>query len=385
MKITRYAACLSLALVALLLGACDNSYGVLSTVQEEDKTTATSTFYKATVTDLVHIGSSYLAKASSLYSRPDTSTAGSDWAYVAASKFGTTSYSCSGLAATSTTAYAAIREYVSGDMIGLYSSADGSSWSMVSGTATYDIQALYAVNNQLFVIVRDSGASTYTLYHLNGTTFEGTGIASVSPPSSSSVPITNGVYFNGGYYFGAGTTLYNGTPTTLASYKTGLGTITALATDDDLYDTDQGLFVGNAAGSVYRYDLGTTTWTAGVSVSTDTDYGITTMIVVPYGASSTKKVLLVGDEYIEGYYEADVTSGLGSFKLGDSSEIIASTSDFDSSLQYLTPFSFVYAGNTTDGILFACVSATTSDSYAGLWSIKLGSNAWDTTNGWTSE
>lgn len=374
---------LSVLLFAVVgLAACNNSYGVFSSIQEESKNTSTSTFYQTLVPDLVVYGSNYYARLVGIYSRPTSSAAASGWEYLDESSFGS-DYVCRGMAAVNVGGnqglYVAIRNGrgATSTAKGIFM-YDGSSWTQVY-TGTENIQALYSANYEIFAVTLDTtsdSGSTYSLWHLNGSTLEATGIASVT-----TMP-TNVVYFGASYYCAAGKTLYSGSATainTSTSAKT--YTITRLATDEFSGSAAARIFLGTSTGYVYLSTDGSDWGSSGKLATYSTSYGVTAMTAVPTGAAGTGRALLVGSSYV-GYYEADVTSGLGSFTTGDSSNIVAAESNYDSSLGNMPVMSFVYSGTTTSGVLFACASAMAVD-YTGLWSNKRSSNAW--ASGWASE
>lgn len=373
MKLRRYLRTTILALGLFLLASCDNSYGIFSSIQEESKNTATSTFYQTAVPDLVAYGSSYYTRLVGIYSRPTSSAAATDWSYLDYSGFGS-DYVCRGMAATATDLYVAIRNgrgsTSTAKGIFMY---DGSAWTQVYA-GTENIQALYSANDEIFAVTMDTtsdSGSTYSLWHWNGSALEATGIASVS-----AMP-TNVVYFNASYFCGSGTSLYSGTATSMAA-TTKSYTITRLATDE--YDGSAAtmIFLGTSTGYVYRSTDGSS-WSSGQLATYSTSYGVASMAVVPTGSAGSGRALLVGSSY-DGYYEADVTSGLGSFTTGGSSDIVAAESNYDSSLANMPVLSFVYSGTTTDGVLFACASAMAVD-YTGLWSNRR-TTGWA---GWASE
>lgn len=378
MKPTRYPAYVILALAASLLASCSNTYGIFSSIQEENKTTTTSTFYRTTVKDLVPYNGNYYARLVALYSRPAGSAAGTGWTYLENSAFGA-DYVCTGLAATSAGLYAAISDGRGSTTTpkGIYL-LSGSTWTQAyAGTET--IQALYAVNDNLFVVTRDSisdSGSTYSLRHWNGSALEATGISSVS-----AMPV-NGAYFNGAYWFAAGSALYSNASATSLALVSDPTTdkITALATDEIGGTGATALFLGSSTGHVYRSADGTT-WSAGKPATYSEDYGVAAMTAVPTGTAGVGRVLLVGSAY-DGYYEADVSSSLGDFTAGDGNKTysVAATSNYDSSLDTMPVFRFVYTGNATSGSLFACASSVATD-YTGLWSDKW-TTAWA---GWASE
>jgi len=373
---------LSVLLLAVVgLAACNNSYGVFSSIQEESKNTSTSTFYQTLVPDLVVYGSNYYARLVGIYSRPTSSAAASGWEYLDESSFGS-DYVCRGMAVTSAGLYVAISNGrgATSTPNGIYL-LNGGTWNKVY-SATENIQALYAAHDVLFVVTMDTtsdSGSTYSLRYLSGT------LTATEITGVSAIP-TNVVYFsvNSSFYCASGTKLYsaNPGPTGFSTVVTAPSVkITRLATDA-VPDTDSAtaLFIGSSTGYVYRSVNGTT-WPESKLATYSTSYGVVSMTAVPWKADGSGRALLVGSSYV-GYYEADVTSGLGSFTTGDSSNIVAAESNYDSSLGNMPVMSFVYSGTTTSGVLFACASAMAVD-YTGLWSNKRSSNAW--ASGWASE
>ena len=384
MNLKRYLRLSVLLLSVVGLAACNNSYGVFSTIQEESKNTNTSTFYKTLVPDLVAYNGSYYARLVGIYSRPASSAAASGWSYLDESSFGS-DYVCRGMAATATDLYVAIRNGRGSTSTarGIYMLDSSGSWTKVY-SGTENIQALYSAKNQIFVVTMDPVSGTeYSLRHLYGTfpnlNLENTGIASVTK-----MP-TNGIYDGTNYWFAAGTKLYKGTAENSLAEATGEmsaanspagNKITCLATDSVDGSSVTAIFVGTSTGYVYQY--ASSAWTRALATS-DTSYAVTTMLAVPTGAN---RALLVGNS-LSGYYEADLTSGLGNFTAGDNTKTysVAATSNYDSSLDNMPVMSFVYSGTATDGVLFACASATAVD-YTGLWSNKRTSGVWA---GWASE
>jgi len=372
---------LSVLLLAVVgLAACNNSYGIFSSIQGESKNTNTSAFYQTAVRNMVPFGGRYYAQLVGIYSRPAASSAGSDWAYLENSAFGS-DYVCRGIAANGSLLYAAISNGRGSTSTpkGIFS-FNGSTWTQeYSGSA--DIQALYLANGALFVITKDStsdSGSTYSVSYLSGT--------SLMPCSGtlSTMP-TNVVYVAGtidNFFFASGSTLYSAAslPSTFASVS-GIPSvsITCLATNAFNYsDAATALFLGTSTGYVYRSTDGSS-WEGPQAASSGTSYAVTTMLAVPTGTTGSGRALLVGNS-LSGYYEADVTSSLGSFTTGGSSTIVTTASVYESSLTNMPVFAFVYDGTATSGTLFACASATAVD-YTGLWSNKR-TTTWA---GWASE
>ena len=363
-----------LVLAVSLLAACNNSYGVFSTIQEESKNSNTSTFYQTLVPDLVAYDGNYYARLVGIYSRPASSAAASDWSYIGASTFGS-DYVCKGMTATGTDLYVAISNGrgKASTPNGIYR-LNGTTWTHPY-TDAENIQALYSANNEVFAVTLNSGGG-YSLWHFDGTSLDTPAIF-----TTATMP-TNVVYFKGSYYCASGTSLYSGTATTMTS-TTESYTITRLATDEFTGSAATIMFLGTSTGYVYRSTDGST-WGSGKSATYSTSYSVVSMTAVPTGTTGTGRALLVGSSY-NGYYEADVTSGLGSFTTGDSSNIVAAGSNYDSSLGNMPVMSFVYTGDETSGTLFACASAMAVD-YTGLWSNKCTTPSstvnWD---GWASE
>lgn len=375
MNLKRYLRPCAIVLSVSLLAACSNTSGIFSSIQEESKNTSTSTFYQTAVPDLAAYGNNYYARLVGIYSRPKASSAASGWAYLDVSAFGA-DYVCRGMAATNTGLYVAISKGRGSTSTpnGIFM-FDGNSWDHVY-TGTENIQALYSANDQIFAVTMDSttnSVSTYSLKHLNGSALEATGIASLT-----TMP-TNVVYFGASYWCASDTSLYSGSATAMAA-TTMTYSITRLATDEFEGSAATMIFLGTTTGYVYRSTDGSN-WGSGKAATYSTSYGVVSMAVIPTGSSGAGRALLVGSSYV-GYYEANVTSSLGDFSTGASSQIVAAKSNYDSSLGNMPVMSFVYSGKATDGVLFACASAMAVD-YTALWSDTwTTSRAWD---GWAAE
>lgn len=362
---------------ALIASSCDNSYGFISSVQQESLATQKSTFYKAAVNQLVAYSGDYYARLVGIYKRPAASAASKDWTLVDTIGSLGDAYTCRGLAATTAGLYAAILSRVDGTEtpVGIYH-FDGTSWTLAMSSATADIQALYAANNEVFALVRTSYTSStahYAIRHLNGAALETTGIDDVTTYPAGLVG--NG---SGQYWAAAGVTLYLGSsPTGLASSAVTIAKTASALTYDSAAST---LFLGTKDGYVYNWDGTTASPTGGYLATTSTSYGITTLAALPRSAGAY--CVLAGNS-LQGYFESPVSTGqVSGFTIGSDSLYVASATNYDTSLQYLPVYSFDYVGDSTSGTLFASASSTMSTSYPGLWSNAYSGGAW---SGWTAE
>jgi hypothetical protein len=380
-KTTRYAAALGIVLASALLAAgCDNSYGVFSTIQKETSANKDSTFKKTAVANLVTFNGSYYAQLDELYVRPTASSPGTNWTVFEPAVFGA-DYSCSGVAASSNYLYVAVRNgKVTATHNGIFRLDTSGTWNHIY-SGSENIQSLCATSDgTIFVVTMDSSTPTFSLKYLNGSNLDPVG----GVFAGTSAPPTNVVLLGGQYYAAVGSAIYHGGSSSTITTLLAAGptvTVGCLATDGtNLFAGTRLTYTGSTQsynGYVYMWNG---SWGTPQAATSSTKFGVTAMVAVNKGAST---ILIAGNEY-QGYYESDYTSGsLGAFTAGDSSAAyVSSTSNYDSSLQYLPVYNFSYDG--ANNRLFVCASSTASTSgYAGLWSnLYDGSSAW---GGWVSE
>ena len=390
-----------IAFAALLsLAACDNSYGMFATLQEQQAASMDSKFKKAVVKDFSRIGNTYYARLVSLYERPVDGVTTS-WAKTAlpdTSAYGSggTSYTVYGFAQTSNALYIAVREGTASSMneVVWYRTSASSTWQKLTSSSSASIVALYASNNQLFAAKYDSSALTYSIAYWDGSAFSSTGLTGLG-----SLPV-GGVYTftDGKYWFAAlantsatTSTVYNLDASFAASTNTNATGISKIVTCMTVANisasSKENLALGTKDGYVYlRSAAGV--WTSGALAtrSGNTYCSILSLSAITSASGSTVLLAGSGVSYsysFGGYTESIITDGsLGAFINGDSSSALLAGStpsaNYAASLLYLPVFRFYY--DATAKKLFACASATDS-TYAGLWSNSF-TSGW---GGWVSE
>ena len=364
MKTFNYKNALGLLLiVAALSTACDNEVGLLASIQLETKENSNKIFVGAAVNGIVERGGKYYAYSAQIASRSTTS--GSDWSVLESSVFGE-DYYCSGLAATSTTLYAAIRSNQgSATLKGIYSSTDGSSWSAVDPAfaSANNIQALYAVNDEVFAVVMNSSTS-YDLVHLNAGSFNQTII------SAADGFISPGAFDSNDYWFTGGTKLYYGSIfTSLFSSVSGASTPNGKTMTSVVASSlPSTIFVSTADRLVYKYDGAS--WTVSSALSSTSTEKISSLAYLP-----TSSKVIAGMDTATGYYELDPTSLAAVYCTSLSALAPENYSANPLSDKPVVKFSLL--GNK----LFACVAAGNSKASA-LWRNDWDGAAW---SGWTAE
>lgn len=403
MKRAYSTAALGLAiLLSVLASACDNTNGILSSIQTETASSSTtSTFYRSSVQTFARLGGYYYATLNAIYRRPAASAAGSDWSLLSVGDLGT-NYYCRQLAVVGTTLYAVLRNKDTNQtMKGVYSSDDGSSWTEVDTSfAAKDVEALYVANGQLFAVTNEGTSSTsssnldkpkYYLYHFNSPNFEKITTLDVAY-SSSWIP---GVAYAGSTYWTAqGSAIYSGDGTNFSPSEStsNNGTCSSIAADTSR------IYVGTTYGYIYGTNASTiswetaTPWGSGSSVA-----AVKALIYIPLAKGGTPNGMLVagrgmqGDDYSSyyyGYYEVALgsssTAGLSSSSsyLGDSSSAVlngGTTSNYDTTTKYLFVNGFYY--DTTANRLFI-LNNSSMRKLSGLWSNHWDGSLW---TGWVTE
>ncbi len=384
---------LVLSLVLAALASCDNTYGFYKTIQEEKATVKDSTFYRTSVRDLVPFDGSYYSPLVAIYARTLASGTAQGWAAVSIPVY-LTDYTTYGMAATSTTLYAALQSghQASTDRAIFSLAQGGTAWTRMADFDGVDVKALYSVNDTLFAVratsttVGTTSTTSYGLWYLSGSTYVQTSL-----PESSGLFI-RGAYFNGEYWFAAQVTSTDTTSTIWhASDPTASWTalpsppsslVTCLTATLQTSAVDK-LAMGCKDGSVYLMGTDLLLPTTGTLATLDATYSVTALIALPAGS---KTILVAGSNALygataAGYRESDISTGSpGSFVLGDvSTASLATTSSYDSSLISMPISRFVY--DAANKSLFACASASDT-TYSGLWSNAYDGSTW---GGWTSE
>lgn len=370
------------AAIFLLLSSCNNEYGILSEIQTEQENSSTSIFYRSSVQAFTRFANNYYAVTNAIYSRPVSNATGSGWAQVPVGSLGT-SYRCRSVAVLGSTLYAVIRDS-SDAMKGIYSSADGSSFSALgSSLDAKNIQAIYAAGSYLFAVVNSSDTETtptYALYYsAGGATFNATGLS-----GSDWIP---GVAWDGTSYFvGQGSVIYKGDGTSFSSNKTVSGVVSSITGSV----TNTRVYAGTTYGYVYGTADNGSTWPSATPWgygSADGDVGVVKALVYLPDSNIVVAGRSMLNDYTStfyGYYEIHLsgtaTSGLtGSTScIGSDSSALLKT-NYSTTTQYLFVNGFYYDSSASR--LFILENSSMK-KLAALWSNYYDGGAW---NGWITE
>lgn len=371
MKKTKLPALLLGALFALLiLASCNNDFGIMQSIQEEEKQAKDSVFYKTTVGGMAELGSNYYVQMNGIWTRP--AAAGSSWSSLSGGGL-PSSYSCAGLVEAGGSLYAALLG------AGVYSSADGTSWTKLSDPsfAGKNIDAIWEANNVLFLQDHGAGADTsstetaddiYTLNYLNAGVLTGTGV-----PAQTGKPFKGAAYDGSNYWAIAGSTLFSGALGSMAAaaetgMPSGVTLSSILASASDLY-------VGRVDGSVYRR-TGANTWNSATVLA---DAEVTALFEI--SSPSTRLLVGLGGTEGEGYYE--LAPDLSAKLSGGASGALLSDSTVYSTTLSNKPVNAFFLDDLGAGSfrLFACA---TSGGLAGsgLYANEFNGSSW---GGWASE
>jgi len=380
MKRAYSTAALGLAiLLSVLASSCDNTNGILSQIQQESVTNASdSKFYRASVEGFTKFDGYYYATMVAAYRRPTGNAAGAGWATVSMGDLGT-SYLCKGPVAAGGKLYAAVKNVADTSTLGIYSTTSSSTdFAALSpapnfgGTAlaSVNVQALYAANDKLFAVVRDS-SSNYVLYYLNGTNFTPTGIS-----GSSFIPGV--VYADSNYWTAQGTTVYYGATTSWTAHSTASDTITAITADTT--STANRVFVGAKDSHVYAaLTSAPTSWSGIQAWNSDDSAAVKALVYLPNNNQVVAGRGMQGSytSTYYGYYELTMNGTAASF----SGSVIGSSGllqkKYDTTAKYLFVNGFYY--DSAASRLFILENASMR-KLSGLWS-----TAENGSDGWTTE
>jgi hypothetical protein len=416
MRTSRRIACaLSLALASLLFFSCNNSYGIFYSIQQERKQVGTKVFQKTTVNNAFRLGAYYYATTATLNRR--TIDDGS-WSSVDIGGF--SSYTLRSAVLAGSTIYALIETgKADPPTLSVYGSTDGSTWptlislptcpsGLASDNDSFSLDALYATSNgELYAeghkyteTSSTYGYSNYYLFRYNGSSF--VQVVGASSAFSPAIGMTlRGVVFdsaNNKYWFASEDKLFSGTQADGSDAVNSVSAFSGLSLTADateattLWDisyagsgTTRALYVSNKAGTLFRYQSGTSSSQDVASVP------ITKVIEVPAASGAT--MLLAGTDAINttsavGYYEGTFPA----LVIGSKTAIVAlNSSIYSTTVSSFPVHAFYYDSTYTEtgtnyaGIVFICVSpGTSSTKYYGLYSSK-----WDpssqTWSGWSAE
>ena len=375
MKTKKFAG-LTIALMAaaLIMVACDNTYGVFHEIQTEKAQVGTDIFKNATVKALGGDGSKYYAAMAKVYAK--STLAGSAWSVLPVS--GDSDYYCSGFASNDAgTIYVASSNLASTALKGIYSTTDsGTSWTKMDGSefASKIVDALYYANGTLFVEAHTETetAATYALYYYDGSAFQSAGLSGLDLPlkgfawgDSAYWAITSSKVYRsatpGGF-----TSTEDSTTGTPSSAKT-LAGIAADRLGQVLVTTADG----------YLYTCASSAWTNKL-IAASVALGV--LAEVPIDSTpSGYRLIMAKHNASFGYYEYDATTSTA-IQGNDSAAIYVPTASSYTTTIYTKPVLTIYYSTAANTILIG-MAAQGTDTYA-LYSNTYSGGAW---SGWTAE
>jgi len=392
-RLARFA--LSMALASLLALSCNNSYGVFSSVQQEKKQKGTSVFQETPVYSAFKFNGSYYAATATLNARSIASSSG--WSKV---NIVSSTYYLAGAVVAGGKIYALIQTGTEPNMVtSVYYSTDGGSWTALPGTAlpaqaystsyisTFDALfatsdgELYAENHSYDPNKSDPnnpGASTYTLYHFNGTSFD---LLSFASSSASSLAFRGVVKDATNYWFNFNNEIFRGS---LPDASNATDVTASFASPALSGKTIWGLSLANGKAYITTYD-GYIFQGSDFTGYQQSSLPLTQVAQVPPIASG---ILLVGTDYAisgslaVGYYEGAYQSMVG----GASGAVDNNSAIYNTTVYNSPVHAFFYdpvadaSGNNT---LFICVSPSLlSTAFYGLYSSVWNGSSW---SGWSAE
>ena len=378
----KHAAALAVLLAVLVIASCDNSYGVLSSIQTEKAQVGTTLFKNATVkavgVDLVN----YYAVMSKIYFR---SFAATSWTLLPVN--GVSNYYAAGFASDATgRIWVASSDAAGTSFNGIYTSADGgSTWTEVTSTnlgagSTVSVDALYWAGDTLYALTHNHTAATYSLHYSTGLSAfnDVTGLASMSRPvlDMAKVGLTYWALTQERVYTGSKTSMaadaVTGTPTG-GIITSSLGSVLGGMTVDS---TGQ-VLVTRSDGILYTLNSGGSAWTP-ATVLDSVRLGV--LAEVPTTTANLAYRLLVAKHNTTyGYCEWNASTSTQAAG-NDSSAVFSPTPSGYTTTVYDKPVTAIHYSSANGTILIG-LAAQGSDTYA-LYSNTYSGGVW---LGWTAE
>ena len=364
-----------MAAAALIMVACDNTYGVFHEIQTEKAQVGTDIFKNTTVKALGGDGSKYYAAMAKVYAK--STVAGSAWSVLPVK--GDSDYYCSGFASNDAgTIYVASSDPASTALKGIYSTADsGTNWTKldVSEFASKIVDALYYANGTLFVEAHTETetAATYALYYYDGSAFQSAGLSGLDLPlkglawgDSAYWAITSSKVYRSATPGGFTGSTEDSTAGTPSSAKTLAGIAV---------DRLGQVLVTTADG--YLYTCASSAWTNKL-IASSVVLGV--LAEVPIDSTpSGYRLMMAKHNASYGYYEYDATTS-AVLQGNDSSAIFVPTASSYTTTIYTKPVLAIYYSTANHTILIG-MAAQGTDTYA-LYSNTYSGTAW---SGWTAE
>ncbi len=378
------AICMTAALLSfMLLGGCDNTLGIFSSIAGEKAQTGADLFKDVTVHAMAEDATHYFALLAKVVYRPIDKSAG--WETLAIN--GSTDYYAPGLASDGTTIYVA-KANANNVLEDIYKSTNAGSasaaWTSMNATASlpsniYSIQWLRCANDTLFVAVRILSNGTYALFYHDGSTFTSAGPA----VSALTRPLIDVVWNGSEYWVISDSAVFHGTAGSIAEDTTpGLASgILGIAADP----SDGRVLISRSDGTIYDYSSGS--WNS-VTIKTSIALGPLFILNTPAVTPPAPRLLIGRSVSAYGYMELQYAAPLnastlkenGTDYLSATKSVYLSTAAgkrlvgfWQSSSGSRELFMMIAAGGTSSYALYRNACDASANNGAGSWS------------GWTAE
>ena len=206
----RYIAALALAAAVLAASCEEGPVGIFASIAgETDIGEGTEAFRRASPSWVSRLGNDYYAGVGSLYRENASGVWQTVTSAAATANGGKTTFAPSGVVAGGVL-YAALVDGATGDGLGIWSTADGTTWVRVDAAfpaAGRTLRRLLSANGVLFALTDDeTSATSVSLHWLNGAAFASSGV------SAADIGMPNSVAWDGTtYWFDAGASILTGT------------------------------------------------------------------------------------------------------------------------------------------------------------------------------
>lgn len=363
-----------MAAAALIMVACDNTYGVFHEIQTEKAQVGTDIFKNTTVKALGGDGSKYYAAMAKVYAK--STEAGSAWSVLPVK--GDSDYYCSGFASNDAgTIYVASSNPASTALKGIYSTADsGTNWTKLDGSefASKIVDALYYAKGTLFVEAHTETetAATYDLYYYDGSAFQSAGLSGLDLPlkglawgDSAYWAITSSKVYRSGTPGG-----FTSTEDSTAGTPSSAKTLAGIAVDR----LGQ-VLVTTADG--YLYTCASSAWT-NKPIAASVVLGVLAELPID-STPSGYRLMIAKHNASYGYYEYNAATGVA-LQGSDSAVIFVPTASSYTTTIYTKPVLAIYYSTANHTILIG-MAAQGTNTYA-LYSNTYSGSAW---SGWAAE
>jgi hypothetical protein len=367
-------------LSSLLLGACDNTFGVFNEIQSEKLQEGTDIFLNKVVKAVGDDGTNYYAAMAKLYYRP---VSGGSWKVMPVN--GDSDYYCAGFAAGAGVLYVATADSSSATATkGVFTSTDsGSTWTRLDDGDEFKsqvIDAIFLAGGSLYVASHtgDENASQYDLdtYDTGTSAFVAAGIADSDTAVTAVVREGAG---SGAWWAITADHVY--TSATQAGFA-----IDAAASGPAVDGrTPRGLAADHlgrilvTTGEGYLYTRSGGTWSK-VLLDDEVPQGIVFEAPLDSGSPPAGyRILVAKHDATYGYYEF-TAGGTVPLEGNDDNAVYAPTPSAYTTAVYMKPvIAFHYS--QANGKMFIGLAAQGRDSYA-LYSNSFSGGEW---SGWTAE